>query len=85
MSDHDSQMMREIFHKQKASLSQLETAVNGLIKMSSQMTAGQVRDDNKGHIPYQFLDIYKWTVICEAVALVCDKEVWNKLKEVVKE
>lgn len=78
----DSEMVRSIFHKQVADLNQLENGVNALIKMSSQMTAGQDRKDNKGDIPYELWEIAKWQVLCEAVALICDKR-WSKIKEIL--
>ena len=57
---------------QKANLDQLESAVNTLIKMTTQKTAGQRKD--KSDIPFEMLDLVKWTIVCEATAFVLDEK-----------
>ncbi|MDM8204286.1 hypothetical protein QUW03_07875 [Faecalicoccus acidiformans] len=54
---------------QKANVKALKTAVYTLIGMSTQKTAGQ-RLDHPKHISFGVLEILKWKIICEAVALV---------------
>lgn len=48
----------------------LKNAVYTLIKMSTQMTAGQRPHDHPNDMPFDMLDIVKWTIVCEACALV---------------
>ena len=43
--------------------------VNTLIKMTTQKTAGQ-RDNKPNDVPFESLEMLKWAIICEAVALV---------------
>ena len=69
---------------QKANIESLESGVKTLIHMATQMTAGQTRGDNKGDIPFEILDIVKWQIICEAVALVLDGR-WDKAREIFKD
>lgn len=65
---------------QKANIPALENAVNALITMTTQKTAGQRSgDDAKGRLPWEMLDVVKWTIICEATALVLSGEL-EKLK-----
>ena len=54
---------------QKANVKALKNAVYTLIGMSTQKTAGQ-RSDHPKHISFEVLEILKWQIICEAVALV---------------
>jgi len=53
---------------QKANIRGLKDGVYTLIQMTTQKDAGQ-RKDSKG-IPFVTLDMVKWQIICEAVALV---------------
>lgn len=54
--------------KHEANIPALKNAVYTLIGMATQKDAGQ-RKDSKG-MPFQILDLVKWQIICEAVALV---------------
>ena len=53
---------------QQANIPALKEYVYSLIQMTIQKDAGQ-RKDSKG-IPFETLDMLKWAIICEAVALV---------------
>ena len=55
--------------KQKSNIPVLKNLVNTLIKMTTQKTAGQ-RDDKPNDVPFESLEMLKWAIICEAVALV---------------
>ena len=52
--------------KQEANITALKNAVYTLIGMTTQKDAGQ---RGKG-IPFDILDMVKWQIICESVALV---------------
>lgn len=54
--------------KQEANIPALKNAVYTLIGMTTQKDAGQ-RKDSKG-MPFEILDLVKWQIVCEAVALV---------------
>ena len=62
----------------------LEEHVNELIHMTMQKTAGQNRSDNRKDIPFELLDLIKWSIICEACYLVLDER-FDKVKEIFKE
>lgn len=62
----------------------LEDHVNELIHMSMQKTAGQNRSDNRKDIPFELLDLIKWSIICEACYLVLDER-WEQVKEIFKD
>lgn len=62
----------------------LEEYVNELIHMTMQKTAGQNRSDNRKNIPFELLDLIKWSIICEACYMVLDER-WDKVKEIFKE
>lgn len=53
---------------QKANINALKDAVYTLIQMFTQKNAGQ-RKDSKA-VPFEVLEMVKWTIICEAAALV---------------
>lgn len=61
----------------------LENRVNALIHMAKQKTAGQARNDNKNDIPFDALEMIKWSIICEACYLVLDEK-WDDIKELFK-
>lgn len=67
--------------KQKSNIPVLKNLVNTLIKMTTQKTAGQ-RDDKPNDVPFESLEMLKWAIICEAVALVLSGDL-DKI-EVVK-
>lgn len=54
--------------KQEANISGLKDGVYTLIQMTTQKDAGQ-REVGKS-VPFDLLDMVKWQIICEAVALV---------------
>lgn len=58
----------------------LESLVDELIHMTSQKTAGQNRSDNKKDLPFATVDLLRWSIVCEATALVLDKR-WPEIKE----
>ena len=62
----------------------LEEHVNELIHMTMQKTAGQNRSDNRKDIPFELLDLIKWSIICEACYLVLDER-FDKVKEIFKD
>ena len=62
----------------------LEGHVNELIHMAKQKTSGQNRSDNRKDIPFELLDMIKWSIICEACYLVLDER-WDKVKEIFKD
>ena len=70
--------------QREASPKALENAVDTLIYMATQKTAGQSRQDNKKDVPFAALDMIKWTIICEACYLVLDEK-WDEVKELFKD
>lgn len=62
----------------------LEKHVNELIQMTTQGTAGQNRIGNRKDIPFELLDLIKWSIICEACYMVLDER-WDKVKEIFKD
>ena len=58
----------------------LENLVDELIHMATQKTAGQNRSDNKKDLPFATVDLLRWSIVCEATALVLDKR-WPKIKK----
>lgn len=70
--------------QKEASPKALENAVDTLIHMATQKTAGQSRQDNKKDVPFAALDMIKWTIICEACYLVLDEK-WDEVKELFKD
>ena len=58
--------------------------MNELIHMTMQNTAGQSRSDNRKDIPFELLDLIKWSIICEACYLVLDER-WEQVKEIFKD
>lgn len=78
--------MWEMFDKgqRSADPSALEGHVNELIHMARQKTGGQNRSDNRKDIPFELLDLIKWTIICEACYLVLDER-WDQVKEIFKD
>ena len=70
--------------QREASPKALENAVDTLIHMAAQKTAGQSRQDNKKDAPFAALDMIKWTIICEACYLVLDEK-WDEVKELFKD
>lgn len=62
----------------------LEKYVDQLVHMSKQKSAGQLRNDNKKDLPFDTLDLLKWSIICEACYLVMDER-FEKVKEVFEE
>lgn len=59
----------------------LEEHVNELIQMTTQGTAGQNRIGNRKDIPFELLDLIKWSIICEACYLVLNER-WDKVKKI---
>lgn len=59
----------------------LEKHVNEMIHIAKQKTAGQPRSNNKNDIPYECLDLIKWSIICEACFLVLDEK-WDDVKQI---
>ena len=78
--------MWKMFEKgqRSADPSALEGHVNELIHMVKQKTAGQNRSGNRKDIPFELLDLIKWTIICEACYLVLDER-WDRVKEIFKD
>lgn len=78
--------MWEMFEKGQRSANPvtLEKHVNELIHMTMQKTAGQKRSGNGKDIPFELLDLIKWSIICEACYLVLDER-WDKVKEIFKD
>ena len=62
----------------------LESAVDNLIHMASQKTAGQMRSDNRSDLPFELLDMVKWQIICEACYLVLDER-YDSVKALFEE
>lgn len=58
----------------------LESLVDELIHMTSQKTAGPNRSDNKKDLPFATVDLLRWSIVCEAAALVLDKR-WPEIKK----
>ena len=55
--------------KQKANVKALKNAVYTLIGMSTQKTAGQ-RSNKPKDMSFEMLELLKWQIVCESVALV---------------
>ncbi len=55
--------------KQKANVKALKNAVYTLIGMSTQKTAGQ-RFNKPKDMSFEVLELLKWQIVCESVALV---------------
>ena len=53
-----------------ASVKQLKESVYDLIGMTTQKGGGNHPRRLGGMIPFEMLDLVKWSIICEAVALV---------------
>lgn len=53
---------------QEPNIEALKDGVYTLIKMTTQKDGGQ--RGTSGNVPFAMLDIVKWQIICEAVALV---------------
>lgn len=53
-----------------ASVKQLKESVYDLIAMTTQKGGGTHRGQFDRMIPFEMLDLVKWSIICEAVALV---------------
>ena len=53
-----------------ASVKQLKESVYDLIGMTTQKGGGNHPSQLGGMIPFEMLDLVKWSIICEAVALV---------------
>lgn len=70
--DHTWDFLKDGAHKHN--IRALRDAVYSLIKMTTQKTAEQSRANNRNDMPFQCLDMVKWVVICEAVALVLSGE-----------
>ena len=70
--DHTWYFLKDGAHK--PNVRALRGAVYSLIKMTTQKTAEQSRANNRNDMPFQCLDMVKWVVICEAVALVLSGE-----------
>lgn len=62
----------------------LEQYVDQLIHMAKQKTGGQLRADNKKDLPFETLDLLKWSIICEACYLVLDER-YEKVKEIMQD
>ena len=78
--------MWEMFEKGQRSANPyaLGEHVNELIHMTKQKTACQNRSDNRKDIPFELLDLIKWSIICEACYLVLDER-WEQVKEIFKD
>lgn len=68
---------------QVADIKALKDSVYNLIQMTTQKTAGQ-RANQPNHISFEVLELLKWQIICEAVALVLSGEL-DKLEEMESE
>lgn len=55
--------------KQRANVKALKNAVYTLIGMSTQKTAGQ-RSNKPKDMSFEVLELLKWQIVCESVALV---------------
>ena len=55
---------------QKANPAALKSAVYALIGMSAQKTGGEQSNGKKSDLPFESLEMIKFTIICEAAALV---------------
>ncbi len=55
--------------KQKTNVKALKNAVYTLIGMSTQKTAGQ-RSNKPKDMSFEVLELLKWQIVCESVALV---------------
>ena len=53
-----------------ASVKQLKESVYDLIGMTTQKGGGNHHGQFGGMMPFEMLDLVKWSIICEAVALV---------------
>ncbi|HBS10128.1 MAG TPA: hypothetical protein DEA28_00065 [Firmicutes bacterium] len=62
----------------------LEKHCNELIHMAKQKTGGQNRNDNKKDLPFECLDMIKWSIICEACFLVLDEK-WEDVKRMFED
>lgn len=68
---------------QKGSPEQLEKAVNLLVDMMKQKTAGQKKYAGRDDIPFDLANAVVMSVVCEAVALVLDNR-YDKITELFK-
>lgn len=55
---------------QKENIPELKESVYRLIQMTTQKTAGQQRNKNSTHIPWETLDMELMKIVIEATALV---------------
>lgn len=62
---------------QKSNIPNLKRLVNTLITMTTQKTAGQ-RNDKRKDVPFESLEMLKWAIVCEAVALVLSGDLDNR-------
>lgn len=85
MNEQRRQMVEDNFKKGQKEVSPkaLENAVDTLIHMATQKSAGQSRQDNKKDVPFVALEMIKWTIIFEACYLVLDEK-WDEVKELFK-
>lgn len=65
--------------KQEANIQALKDACYTMIGMSTQKTAGQ-RTNKPNHMTFEVLEVLKWQIVCEAVALVLSGKL-DKLEE----
>ena len=68
---------------QKGNPEQLEKAVNLLVDMMKQKTAGQKKYAGRDDIPFDLANAVVMSVVCEAVALVLDNR-YDKITELFK-
>lgn len=69
IKDNMWDFLKDGSHKD-ASVKQLKESVYDLISMTTQKGGGEHSTQEGKMIPFQLLDIVKWSIICEAVALV---------------
>lgn len=67
--------MWDFLKRQTANVPMLKSAVNTLVEMTMQKDAGQ---QGKG-VPFEALEMVKWTIICEATCLVLSGELDSTL------
>lgn len=75
MSDNPANAIKDVMwdflkdKAQEADVEALTNAVYSLIQMTTQKDGGQ-RGEHPKNIPFELLELVKWEIICESVALV---------------
>lgn len=65
------------YRNQKSNIPNLKKLVNTLITMATQKTAGQ-RNDKRNDVPFESIEMLKWAIVCETVALVLSGDLDKK-------